>query len=221
MEPKKNKSYDLERKRKFHLAIGLIVSLSLTTVAFEWRTRIEPIDIPIEKDFVDPILPPIPATVHEPPKPKVVQPEIIPVPDDEEVVVDVDIILDIHLSDKQLEDYITETLPPEEPIDDIVIFAETQPSFPGGLEAFYRYVSQAVNYPQSAIRRSISGKVFVEFVVDRDGSLSDLKVIKGIGGGCDEEALRVIKNSPRWNPGKQRGKAVRVRMVVPISFTLQ
>lgn len=220
MEPKKHRSYDLERKRKFHLAIGLIVSLSLTTVAFEWRTRVAPIEIPDEVAFADPMLPPIPATVQEPPKP-IVQPEIIPVPDDEDIAIDVDIVLDVQLSDEELDDFITEALPPDEPVDDVLIIAETQPSFPGGMSAFYRYVGENVTYPPSAIRRNISGKVFVEFVVDRDGSLSDLSVVKGIGAECDEEALRVIRNSPRWNPGKQRGQAVRVRMVVPISFTLQ
>ena len=221
MEPKKNSPYDLDKKRKFHLAIGLIVSLSLVTVAFEWRTRIEPIEIPPLEEIADPVLPPIPATVHEPPKPKVVQPEIIPVPDDEEIAVDVDIILDVQISDDEIENYMADVAPPEETAEDVILFAETQPSFPDGLDAFYRYVSQAVNYPPSAIRRGISGKVYVEFVVDKDGSLSNLNVVKGIGGGCDEEALRVIKNSPSWNPGKQRGKPVRVRMVVPISFTLQ
>ena len=221
MELKKSKSYDLERNRKLHLAIGLIVSLSLTTVAFEWRTRVEPIEIPTGQELTNPVLPPIPATVQEPPKPKLVQPEIVPVLDDEEVAVDVDIVLDVQLSDETIEDYVTNALPPEEPVDDVLIIAETQPSFPGGTEAFYRYVGQTVKYPPSAIRRGVSGKVFVEFVVDQDGSLSDIKIVKGIGGGCDEEARRVIENSPRWNPGKQRGQAVRVRMVVPISFTLQ
>lgn len=221
MEPKKNKDYDLGRKRKFHLAIGFIISLSLVTVAFEWRTPVEPIDIPLLPTIEEPVLPPIPPTTHEPPKPKLIQPVVILAPDDEEIEVDVAFTLDIDISDETVEDYIDHSLPPEEPVDIPVVFPETQPSFPGGIEAFYQYVSETVNYPPSAIRRGISGKVFVEFVIDRDGALSELKIVKGIGGGCDEEALRVIQNSPRWNPGKQRGRPVRVRMVVPITFTLQ
>ena len=221
MEPKKNQSYDLERKRNFHLAIGFIISLALVTVAFEWRTRVEPIVLPPAGDFHETVLPPIPATVQEPPKPKLVQPEIIPVPDDEEITDDVDIILDVQLSDDALEDLLTDVPPPDDEPEDILIFAETQPSFPGGIDAFYAYLGKNLDYPRQAKRQGVSGKVFVEFVVDKDGSLSNIRVAKGIGVGCDEEALRVIKNSPQWNPGKQRGKAVRVRMVVPIIFRLQ
>ncbi len=221
MEPKKNPSFDLERKRNFHLAVGLILSLATVTVAFEWRTRVTPIDLPPPVSYEEEILPPIPPTVHEPPQPKRVQPEIIPVPDDEEVDIDVDIVIDVQILDEVLENYLASAEPPEETADEILIFAETQPSFPGGLDAFYRYLSETVAYPKQAIRRGVSGKVFVEFVVDKDGSLSQLRVAKGIGAGCDEEALRVIRNSPRWNPGKQRGRAVRVRMMVPIIFKLQ
>ena len=221
MEPKKSSRYDLEPKREFHLAIGLIVSLSLVAVAFEWRTRVKPVEIPPLEEFDEVILPPIPATLQEPPKPKVVQPEIIPVPDDEEVTVDMDIILDVQLTDDVLEEYVANALPPEEPTEEVLVIAETQPSFPGGIEAFYRYVGSHIVYPPSAIRRGLSGKVYVEFVVDQDGSLSNLRIVKGIGGGCDEEALQVVQDSPRWNPGKQRGRAVRVRMVVPIKFSLQ
>ncbi len=221
MEPKKNPHYDLERRRNLHLVIGLILSLSLVTVAFEWRTRVEPLVVLPPTEFIEPLLPPIPITVHEPPKPKLVQPEIIPVPDDEEVKVDVEIIIDVQITDDDLEDYLATTAPPEETAEEVLIFAETQPSFPGGIEAFYSYLSETVTYPKQAIRRGVSGKVFVEFVVDKDGSLSQLRVAKGIGADCDEEALRVVKNSPCWNPGKQRGRSVRVRMVVPITFKLQ
>ena len=221
MEPKKNPSHDLERRRNLHLVIGLILSLSVVTVAFEWRSRVEPVVVFAPTEFEAPVLPPVPETTHEPPKPKLVQPEIIPVPDDEEVEVDVEIIIDVQITDEELAAYLDDTRPPEEEPEDILIFAETQPSFPGGLDAFYRYLGETVEYPKQAIRRGVSGKVFIEFVVDKDGSLSQLRVAKGIGAGCDEEALRVIRNSPRWNPGKQRGRAVRVRMVVPITFKLQ
>ena len=220
MEPKKNTPYDLGKKRKFHLAIGFIISLSLITVAFEWRTPIEPIEIPLHPATEEAVLPPIPPTTHEPPKPKI-QPVVVSVPDDQEVEVDVEFILDVQIDDEIIAEYVDHALPPEESIDDVLIFAETQPSFPGGLEAFYRYVGQSVHYPRQAVQRGVSGKVFIEFVVDKDGSLSDIRVAKGIGAGCDEEALRVIKNAPRWNPGKQRGRAVRVRMMVPITFSLQ
>jgi protein TonB len=88
------------------------------------------------------------------------------------------------------------------------------------MQAFYEYVGKKLKYPAQARRMNIEGKVFVEFVVNRDGSLVDVKVMKGIGAGCDEEAVRVIQSAPAWKPGKQRGKPVRQRMVLPITFKL-
>ena len=89
-----------------------------------------------------------------------------------------------------------------------------------GYQAFYRFIGENINYPPNARRLGVEGKVFVEFIVNRDGSLTDLKVIKGIGGGCDGEALRVISLSPNWNPGTQKGLPVRQKMVIPITFSL-
>jgi protein TonB len=88
------------------------------------------------------------------------------------------------------------------------------------MKAFYDYVSKNLKYPPKAARMGIEGRVFVEFIVERDGSLTDINVAKGIGGGCDEEAVRVIAEAPNWSPGKQRGRAVRVRMIMPIVFKL-
>jgi protein TonB len=105
----------------------------------------------------------------------------------------------------------------EEPI---FIIVESMPVFPGGEEARLKYLSENVKYPVMAKEAGIQGKVFLEFVVEKDGSVTDAKVIRGIGGGCDEEALRVVENMPRWIPGKQRGVAVRVRFNMPIRFVL-
>ncbi len=222
MEPKKNKAYDLERNYRLHLAVGLILSLSFTLVAFEWRTKVEPVvDLLAVVNEFDEVLPPVPPTVQEPPKPKLVPPVVLEVPDDQEIEDDIDFIIDVEISEDDAIADMVITEPEAEETDEPVIFAEKQPEFPGGISAFYAYVAQNVNYPKPAIRQGVSGKVFVQFVIDRDGSLSGLEVVKGIGAGCDEEALRVVRNSPLWNPGKQRGKPVRVRMVVPISFQLQ
>jgi protein TonB len=90
----------------------------------------------------------------------------------------------------------------------------------GGMQAFYEYVGKKLKYPTQARRMGIEGKVFVEFVINRDGTILDVKAIKGIGAGCDEEAVRVIQSAPSWKPGKQRGKPVRQRMVLPITFKL-
>ncbi|MEQ8364978.1 MAG: energy transducer TonB [Cyclobacteriaceae bacterium] len=90
----------------------------------------------------------------------------------------------------------------------------------GGVNAFYSYISDKMKYPAQARRMGTEGRVFVQFVINVDGSLTDIKVIKGIGAGCDEEAVRVLKAAPAWKPGKQRGVPVRQRMVIPITFKL-
>ncbi|MBB5439798.1 MULTISPECIES: energy transducer TonB [Pedobacter] len=97
---------------------------------------------------------------------------------------------------------------------------ETQPGFPGGMEKFYAYLRKAVKYPPVAQENNIQGKVFLSFVVEKNGELTDIKVERKLGGGTDEEAIRVLKASPRWTPGIQNGKPVRVKYNIPISFTL-
>ena len=103
---------------------------------------------------------------------------------------------------------------------EIFTVVEDQPQFEGGMPAFSQYVASKLRYPAQARQQGIEGKVFVQFVVEKDGSLSNVTSVKGIGGGCDEEAVRVLKESPKWKPGKQRGKPVKVRMILPITFNL-
>jgi len=97
---------------------------------------------------------------------------------------------------------------------------ETPPSFPGGIEKFYAYVGKSIKYPPMAAENNIQGKVFLSFVVEKNGQLTDIHVDRKLGGGTDEEAVRVLKASPRWTPGIQNGKPVRVKYNIPISFTL-
>jgi TonB family protein len=104
--------------------------------------------------------------------------------------------------------------------DGIFLVVEEQPAPVGGYEAFYKYIGENIQYPQQARLQGIEGKVFVQFVVYNDGSIADVQVLKGIGAGCDAEAVKVIVNAPKWNPGKQDGKPVNVRMSVPIAFKL-
>ncbi len=92
------------------------------------------------------------------------------------------------------------------------------PSFRGGVKAFGKFMSENLKYPDKAMQEKIQGKVFCEFVIEKDGSLSNLKIIKGIGGGCDEETIRVLSLSPKWEPGIQNGKPVRVSYSLPITF---
>ncbi len=219
MEDKKNKNVDLERKRQLHQTIGLVISMALVTCAFEWQSAWQPvIDIP-EPQVMDEILPDVPVTDHKPPKPKPVAIEIVEVKNEEEI--DEEITFTLPTFDDPVEENLFIEEPEDEKPEEIILKAEVDPSFPGGLPAFYEYVSKHLKYPRQAIRNRVEGKVYVQFVVDTDGALSDLTILKGIGAACDEEALRVLQNSPRWNPGKQRGRAVKVRMTLPIIFKLQ
>ena len=98
---------------------------------------------------------------------------------------------------------------------------EVMPEFPGGEQAMMEFVAKNVIYPKEAIDKEIDGRVLVSFIVEKDGSINEVKVMKGIGGGCDEEAVRVISAIPKWKPGKQDGKPVRVSYMMPITFRLQ
>jgi protein TonB len=108
----------------------------------------------------------------------------------------------------------------EEDPNKIFTAVEREPAFPGGPDAFRTYLGKNIRYPAVAKENNTQGKVFLSFVVERDGSLTDAKVVRGIGGGCDEEALRVLKASPKWKPGIQNGRPVRVLYTIPVSFTL-
>ncbi len=97
---------------------------------------------------------------------------------------------------------------------------EVMPEYPGGMEALIDYLGSNIKYPDQAKKEGIEGKVFVNFIIEKDGSIGETKVIRSIGGGCDEEAVRVVSQMPNWTPGTQRGEAVRVSYNLPISFKL-
>lgn len=209
-------------------SIGLCLSLLFVITAFEWKfyDQGEIINLgTLNTEFENVV--DIPPTEQPPPPPKKLeQPKIIEVPDEEEIMEDIKIDLDIEMTEEQvIEPRIFEDLQldkeEEETADEIFTIVENQPEPAGGMSAFYEYVAKNLKYPILARRNNIEGRVYIEFVVEKDGSLTDVKIIKGIGGGCDEEAIRIIKNAPKWNPGKQRGRPVRVKMVLPILFRLE
>ncbi|MEQ8685851.1 MAG: M56 family metallopeptidase [Imperialibacter sp.] len=108
----------------------------------------------------------------------------------------------------------------EEGVEEIFTVVEDQPTPPGGMQAFYAYIGRELSYPKQARQLGVEGKVFVQFEIEKDGSITNIQTLKGIGAGCDMESERVIAGSPKWNPGKQRGRAVKVRMILPITFKL-
>lgn len=221
---KKNPKADLSRKSGLFLSIGLVVSLALVIMAFEWKFYDEGslVDLGQVDDNFEDIME-IPPTQQPPPPPPVIQqPEIIEVPDEEEIEEEIEVNLDIEVTEETvIEDIIFEEAPEEEVADQIFTIVEEQPSFQGGGNAaFLKWVGENLDYPSQAQRMGIEGRVYVQFVIEKDGTITDVKAIKGIGAGADEEAVRVIKSAPKWTPGKQRGKPVRVRMILPIMFKL-
>lgn len=222
MELKKNPKLDYRRKYALFFNIGLVLSLLMVISAFEWKfvEKVAVVDFGGSSMIDDEIT--IPITIHKPPpKPQLKQVTIIEIKDDEEIEVD-DLVFtfDNAEADKIVDVIYEDDGPPIEVVDEVKDIVEKMPSFVGGLEQFYKFVGKNLKYPAQARRLGIEGKVFVHFVVDRDGSLSDIKVVKGIGAGCDAEVERIIHKSPKWNPGKQRGEPVRVRMMMPITFRL-
>lgn len=223
--PKKTEKADLDKKRPLIFSISLLVTMLLVIFAFEYKTydqekksiQVKSIE-PMEEIMEVP-----PTEIPPPPPPTVVQPQIVEVPNQEEVKEEIKVEFDIEVTQEtkiqELTVYEQPTIEKEDP-EEIFIVVEQTAVPKGGMEAFYKYVNENLRYPAQARRMEIQGRVFIEFVVDRDGKITNVVVVKGIGAGCDEEAMRVLENSPAWNPGKQRGRPVRQKMVLPITFKL-
>ncbi len=229
MELKKSPKADLESKRNVFLMLGLVVALGVTLLAFEWKTKptkatdlgqiqtqeVEEEIIPITRE--QEVKPPPP-----PPPPKVV--EVLNIVDN-----DVEIEDELQIEDTEADDETVIDVAPvivaeeEEEADDAQVFfiVEDMPEFPGGELALRKYIANAIKYPVIAQENGIQGKVYVTFVVDKDGGVSDAKIARGVDPSLDKEALRVVNALPKWKPGKQRGKPVRVSYTVPINFVLQ
>jgi protein TonB len=222
MEAKKTDRADLTRKSTFFFSIGLLLALTFVTSAFEFSSY-EGNVVDLRDRATDELdwMKDIPVTIQTPPPPpQPLAPTIIEV-ENEEIIDDLLANVDVEATQQAALPELTVSAElPVEDADFIVVFAEESASPDGGIGAFYSYVKEKMKYPAPARRIGVEGKVFVEFIINKDGSISDVKTIKGIGAGCDEEAVRVVQAAPRWNPGKQRGKPVRQRMVLPIVFKL-
>ena len=221
MEAKKTEKADLAKKTALFFSIGLLSTMSLVLVAFEWKSYDEQLDLLKNKSTYtfEEMLEVPPTEQPPPPAPVIQQPQIVEVPDEEEIKEDLNIKFDVEVTEDTKVEAVT-VVEEKEEVDDIFSVVEETATPKGGMPAFYKYVTEKFKYPAQARRMGVEGKVFVQFVIGKDGSINDVKVIKGIGAGCDEEAARIIQASPAWNPGKQRGKAVRQRYTLPISFKL-
>ena len=227
MELKKSFKADLERKRILFLEIGLIVVLGLTLAAFEWTTRpSEGNELQIStEDVGDEEQIPITRQQQEqtpPPQTQVVV---------ELNIVDNDVQLDdqLELEDQSANDNMamdivayTANDDGEEVAEEVFIIVEDMPTFQGGDQnAFRTWIQQNLRYPEIAQENGISGKVYVQFAVNSKGEVVDVKVVRGVDPALDKEAMRVVSSSPKWVPGKQRGKPVKVQFTFPIVFVLQ
>lgn len=224
MEPKKTEKADLTKKSFLFFNIGLIVSLLLALSAFTYKVYDDTSakDLNGNQTIVEEILDVPPTEQLPPPPPKIEQPQIIEVPDEQKIEEEIEINMDTETTITETKTEIAPVIVEEEKEDPNQIFlvVEETAAPVGGMPAFYEFVGKKLKYPAQARRMGVEGKVFVEFVIEKDGSITDVKAIKGIGAGCDEEAVRVVGSAPKWKPGKQRGKPVRQRMVLPIVFKL-
>lgn len=223
MEAKKTEKADLTNKSTFFFSIGLLITMSLVVMAFEWKRYDDSlVDLTGKtSDVFEEVLEVPPTEQPPPPPPQIQTPQIIEVPDEEEIEEEIKMNLDIEVTqDTKIEEIVVRAEEPKEEVDEIFTIVEESATPKGGMSAFYKYVGEKMKYPAQARRMTIEGKVFVEFVINKDGHISDVRVVKGIGAGCDEEAMRVIQGAPAWTPGKQRGKPVKQRMVLPITFRL-
>ncbi|MCF8228271.1 MAG: TonB family protein [Bacteroidales bacterium] len=224
MEAKKSKKADLENKKTIFIQIGLIIALGVVLLAFEWKTYEKKEVMEFQREDVELVQEEIIQTKQEvkpppPPPPKqVTQIEIVE--DDVEIEDEIEIDVEADM-ETEVEEYVP--VFEEEEVEEAEIFTvvESMPEFPGGQTSLFQYLQKNIEYPEIAKESGIQGRVFVTFVVEKDGSVTDVRVLRGIGGGCDEEAVRVVKSMPKWNPGKQRGKPVRVQFNLPVKFTLQ
>jgi protein TonB len=220
METKKSNSADLSKKSAFFFSIGLLVAMSAVLMAFEWKqtaTQLVSCNFGTQDEFEKLIE--IPITEVKQPEPKIlVAPKIIEV-DELEPEDEMKFVFNSEFTQDTVLPQIVATpeVAPED-TDEPFILVEDPATPIGGISEFYKYVGSNIRYPSQARRMQTGGRVYVEFVIAKDGSITDAHVVKGIGAGCDEEALRVVQSAPAWKPGKQRGKPVRQKIVIPIIF---
>ena len=226
MEEKKSPKANLENKKLMFMQIGLIISLLIAWLAFDYKSydkrQIDESllnrEVVLDEEMVE-------ITKQEEQKPQPMetpqQTTQLEIVDDDVETEDLNINAEVE-QNEVIEEYVAPEVVEEEVVEqEIFQIVEEMPAFPGGEAKLMEYVGKNIKYPQIARETGIQGRVFIGFVVEPDGSVSNVKLLRGIGGGCDEEAMRVVKSMPKWKPGKQRGKAVRVSYQIPVFFKLQ
>ena len=229
MELKKSKKADLEKRKGMFIQIGLVVTLAIVLVAFEW-TKGEDKDIDenvvSEIEFEDEMMQ-ITRRDEPKPEPKPETPKVAEVLDivDDDVEIEDDFDFDMEATEDTEYDFTSMMGDDDEEIDEEEVFyiVEDMPTFNGGKPAteFRKYIAQNLQYPEIAAENGVSGRVIVQFAVNKTGKVVDAVVVRSVDSALDKEAIRVVMSSPKWTPGKQRGKAVKVLFTFPINFVLQ
>ncbi|MBE6297679.1 MAG: energy transducer TonB [Bacteroidales bacterium] len=233
LEVKKSDKANLESNRSVWLLIGFVVALGAMFAFLEWTT-FEDKDKPLmamNKSVEDepiimieiPITLPEKKVVPPPPESKEIV-DILEIVEDEDIEIDESQLVSNEIVSEYADYTDTEIIVADEEIDEDVVFqvVEQQPEFPGGLQALYKYLADNINYPRVSRENGSQGRVFIRFVVNTDGSIQDAEVIRSSGDVyLDREAVRVVSGMPKWSPGMQSGKAVRVYFTVPVLFKLQ
>lgn len=227
MEVKKSKKAAIENRRGTWLLMGFVATLAFMFVTFEWTQH----DVNVASGSLtrDPIFEEnlIPITFPEeklqpPPPPVAVVPEELTIVGNDEKVADVTVKSSEDIGEKveigRIAPKVEEEEPAEEPI---FVLVEKMPSFPGGDAALFQYLGKNIKYPTISAEMGTQGRVIVQFVVDKDGTITNPVVVKSVDAYLDKEALRVINAMPKWTPGKQRNQPVRVKYTLPVMFRLQ
>jgi protein TonB len=203
-------------KGSFNL-LGFIFVFLFLIGLFSWKTYeniIDPLQLLGSEEEIEMEIPPT-TQPPPPPPPPVTQIEVV---EDEEIIEEEE-IEEVEIDEEEEVEF--EVVEEEVEEDEIFMIVEQQPEFPGGNDKLFKFLSNNLRYPPQAVEMDIEGMVVVQFVVDKKGSINDIKIIKPLGGGCDEESIRIVKAMPKWKPGKQRGKSVNVRFNLPIRFVLR
>ncbi|MBR0195725.1 MAG: energy transducer TonB [Paludibacteraceae bacterium] len=225
MHIKKSEQASLENDKLVYVLMGLVFVLSLVYVALEWTerevTKYEVTDTEFLFEEEVEIQQTSQETPPPPPPPAVQEVEVLNVVEDN---VETE---SIEVNTEETEQEVVIAAPVEAPVEEeeeevVFVVVESMPEFPGGQQALFKYLSENVKYPVIAQENGIQGRVICQFVVNKDGSIVDVEVVRSGGdASLDKEAIRVIKTMPKWKPGKQRGKPVRVKYTVPVNFKLQ
>ncbi len=228
MEAKKSSKADLEKRRGLYLELGLVAILAVCLVAFNIKSYDNDVKEVTKRTVAEEVEEVVLNTMEkETPPPPPEEPEVpqteLKIVDNDATITNEAVVFDAdakNAENTEIKPVVTE-IEDEEVEETIYVVVEEEPDFPGGMEALLKYLQDNIQYPQLAKENNITGKVFVTFVVEKDGRVTQVKLLRDIGGGCGNEAMRVVKAMPKWKPGKQQGRPVRTQFNLPVVFNLR